>query len=64
MRDLFERFQLLQATVRELSHIVHETPDAPKKPTIEELTVFAAHMDDCLFELSSLKSDVIEHFIA
>jgi len=64
MRDLFERFQLLQANVRLLSNIVHETGDTPKQPTLEELTVFAAHVDDCLFELSSLKSDVIEHFIA
>lgn len=61
MQDLFERFQVLQAKIRSLSHIVQQ--DAAE-PTIDQLTEFAESVDASLIELSILKGEVIEHFIA
>lgn len=61
MQDLFERFQVLQAGIRSLSAIVQ---DEQVEPTIEQLTEFAESADDYMIELGSLKSDVIEYFIA
>lgn len=59
MRDLFERFQVLQAGVRSLSHIVQNEGD---EPSIDQLDEFAQAVDHHLVELSSLKSEVLEHY--
>lgn len=60
MRDLFERFQELQANIRALGTI---TQDEDTEPSIDQLEEFADSVDSNLIELSNLKSQVIEHFI-